>query len=101
MNGIGSVATVLSVAIPVTVYIATVYLLYILLVQTWDAFHVLLVALTAVALVASVALAAAGVSMAMCLLIVMLAPMVTVVGFELRGHRHAAEAVSRSLANGA
>jgi low temperature requirement protein LtrA len=98
---LGSVGTVLSVAIPVAVYIATVYLLYMLLVHTWDAFHALLVTLTAVVLVASVALAAAGLSMGVCLLIVMLAPMVTVVGFELRGHRHAAEAVSRSLAHGA
>jgi low temperature requirement protein LtrA len=97
---LGSVATVLSVAIPVAVYIATVYLLYILLVRTWDAFHMLLLALTAVVLGTSVALAAAGLSMAVCLLIVTLAPMVTVVGFELLGHRHAAEAVSRSLADG-
>jgi len=35
--------------------------------------------------------------MAVCLVIVMIAPMVTVVGFELIGHRHAAQAVSRSL----
>jgi hypothetical protein len=94
---LGSVATVLSVAIPVGVYIGTVYLLYMLLVHARDAFHVLLVALTAVVLGAAVALAAAGLPMAACLLIVMLAPMVTVVGFELLGHRHAAEAVSRSL----
>lgn len=52
---------------------------------------------TAVVLVASVALAAVGLPMSVCLLLVTLAPMVTVVGFELIGHRHAAEAVSRSL----
>jgi low temperature requirement protein LtrA len=70
--------------------------------QGWsrDAFHLVLVALTAVMLVASVALAAGGLSMATCLVIVMIAPMVTVAGFELIGHRHAAEAVSRSLAQG-
>ena len=97
---LGSAATVLSVAIPVAAYIATVYVLYMLLVHTWDAFHVLLVVLTAAVVVASVALAAAGLSMSVCLLIVMLAPLVTVVGFELIGHRHAAEAVSRSLTDG-
>ena len=95
---LGSVATVLSVAIPVAMYVATVYLVYMLLVHARDAFHVLLVALTAVVLGTAVALAAAGLPMAVCLVIVMLAPMVTVVGFELLGHRHAAEAVSRSLA---
>ena len=36
--------------------------------------------------------------MTSCLLIVTLAPMVTVVGFELLGHRHVDEAIARSLA---
>ena len=99
-SSLGSVATVLAVAIPVAVYIGTAYALYGLLLRTWDAFHLVLVALTAVVLLASVALAAGGLSMATCLVIVMIAPMVTVAGFELIGHRHAAEAVSRSLAQG-
>ena len=97
---LGSAATVLTVAVPVAAYLATVYLLYMLLVHTRDAFHVLLVVLTAVVLVAAVGLAAAGLSMPVCLLIVTLAPVVTVVGFELLGHRHATEAVNRSLADG-
>jgi hypothetical protein len=87
---LGSVATVLSVAIPVAVYIVSVYLL---LVRTWDAFHGLLLAITAVVLMGAPLLAAGGVSMAPCLLLVMLAPVVTVVGFELLGHRHAIEAI--------
>jgi low temperature requirement protein LtrA len=95
---LGSVGTVLSVAIPVAVYILGVYLIYMLLVGTWDAFHALLVALTAVVLVAAVLLALGGVSMAVCLLVVTLAPMVSVVGYELLGHRHAAEAIARNLA---
>ena len=44
-------------------------------------------------------MAAAGISMANCLLVVTLAPMVTVVGYELLGHRHAAEAIARNLAD--
>ena len=47
---------------------------------------------------AAVWLAGAGISMANCLLVVTLAPMVTVVGYETLGHRHAAEAIARSLA---
>ena len=97
---LGSAATVLTVAVPVAAYLATVYLLYMLLVHTRDAFHVLLVVLTAVVLVAAVGLAAAGLSMPVCLLIVTLAPVVTVVGFELFGYRHATEAANRSLADG-
>jgi low temperature requirement protein LtrA len=97
---LGSVETVLSVAVPVAAYIASVYALYTLLVKIGDAFHLLLLALTAVVLVAAVWLATAGVSMAACLLVVTLAPMVTVVGYELLGHRHAAEAMARRVAEG-
>ena len=97
---IGSVATVLSVAIPVAVYIASVYLLYLLLVGERDTFHALMVALTAVVLAAAVALAAAGISMPVCLLVITGAPVVTVVGFELYGHRHAVEALARRLGDG-
>jgi hypothetical protein len=43
-------------------------------------------------------MADAGVSMANCLLVVTLAPMVTVVGYESLGHRHAARDIERSLA---
>ena len=39
--------------------------------------------------------------MANCLLVVTLAPLVTVVGYELLGHRHAAQAVAESLHDGA
>jgi hypothetical protein len=39
------------------------------------------------------------VSMAVCLLVVTLAPVVTVVGFEVRGHRHAAAAFADRVAD--
>jgi low temperature requirement protein LtrA len=91
---LGSVETVLTVAVPVGAYIASVYVLYMLMVRTVDTFHVLLVVLSAAVLGVAVWLAAAGVSMANCLLVVTLAPVVTVIGFELVGHRHAAEAIA-------
>ena len=96
---LGSVGTVLNVAIPVAIYIVAVYLLYLLLVGGRDSFHALMMVLTAVVLAASVALAAAGVSIAVCLLVIMGAPVVTVVGFELFGHRHAEEAFARRLSS--
>ena len=52
---------------------------------------------TVIVLGTAVGLATAGVTMAVCLVVVMLAPVVTVVGLEVVGHRHADEAVSRSL----
>lgn len=95
---LSSVETVLSVAVPVATYIASIYLLYALLIRTVDAFHVLLLVVTAGVLVAAVWMADAGISMANCLLVVTLAPVVTVVGYELLGHRHAAEAIAKILA---
>lgn len=94
-SALGSVATVLSVVVPVGVYIALVYVLYTLMLRTVDSLHLLLVVLTAVVLVATVVLAGVGVPMTVCLLVASLAPMVSVAGFEIIGHRHVAEAVER------
>jgi low temperature requirement protein LtrA len=92
---IGPVAVVLSVAIPFAVFGAAFYILYSTLMRAHDPFHLALVAATVGLLVLSVVLAAAGVSVAVCLLVVALAPAVTVVGYEALGHRHMAEVVDR------
>lgn len=89
-----SMSTVLSVAIPVGVYLLLICALYILLVGRFHLFHAALLALTAVVLGAAVAMAAAGVDMAICLLVVTLAPAVTVLGYELVGHRRATAALA-------
>ncbi|MBL0370959.1 low temperature requirement protein A [Rhizobium sp. KVB221] len=91
---IGPVATVLTVAMPVAVYLLSIYAIYTYLVRRWDPFHALLLGATALVILLSVAAAWAGVDMAICLVILMLAPVVTVVGYELLGHRHQAEAVA-------
>ncbi|MFJ9391980.1 low temperature requirement protein A [Nocardioides sp. NPDC101246] len=85
---LGEVGTVLSVALPVGAYALVLYLLYNLFMHVLDPFHILLVALTAAVLVASVVMAAAGVPVAWCLVVVALAPVVTIVGYEAVGHRH-------------
>jgi hypothetical protein len=79
---------VLCLALPVGLYLLMVYLLHTLLLSTADPFHVLLISLTLAVLLVAVLLSAAGVAIAACLLIVMLAPFVTVVGYETIGHRH-------------
>ena len=43
----------------------------------------------------AVVLATAGASVTVCLLVLMLAPVVTVVGYETLGHRHVARALER------
>ncbi|MBJ8343812.1 low temperature requirement protein A [Antrihabitans sp. YC2-6] len=95
---LGSVATVLTVAIPVAVYIAMVYVLVAILVRMADPFHILLLGLTALVFAVAIGLAIAGVSMAVCLVVVMLAPLVSVIGFELVGHRHTSDAIAARLA---
>jgi low temperature requirement protein LtrA len=92
---VGVLGTVLSVAIPLALYTATLYALYGVVMQEADPFHIALLAATALILGTSIALAAAGTGVAICLLVLMLAPVVTVVGFELVGHRHLASALAR------
>ena len=85
---IGAVGTVLSVAVPLAVYVLTLFGLYTLLMRQKDPFHIGLLVGTAAVLVLAVVLAEAGVSMAVCLVVLALAPVVTVVGYETVGHRH-------------
>ncbi|MEU5837536.1 low temperature requirement protein A [Streptomyces diacarni] len=85
---VGEVAVVLSLAVPVGLYLLMVYLLQTLLLSAVDRYHLLLISLTFVVLAAAVFLAVAGVALAVCLLVVMLAPFVTVLGYETTGERH-------------
>ncbi len=94
---LGSVGTVLAVAIPVGLYLLSMFVIYSLLVSQVDLNHALLLVLAAAALILAVVLAARGTSMAVCLLVVTAAPVVVVIGFEVVGHRRAAEIVDRAL----
>ncbi|MFJ9624219.1 low temperature requirement protein A [Streptomyces sp. NPDC101181] len=85
---LGAMAVVLSLALPTGLYLLMVHLLHTLLLSTADRFHLLLLTLTFVVLAAAVLLSVAGVSVAVCLLVIMLAPFVTVIGYETIGHRH-------------
>ncbi|HEY7619611.1 MAG TPA: low temperature requirement protein A [Solirubrobacteraceae bacterium] len=92
---IGTTGVVLSVAIPVAVYVVMFYWLYWVLMRGRDPEHYWMIAGTIAVLVLSVLLAAAGVDMAVCLVVLALAPAVTVVCHETFGHRHVTEAVER------
>jgi low temperature requirement protein LtrA len=86
--------TLLTTAIPLAIYVLAIYLLYTYLSRTVDPFHFLLIGASAVLLGASVAMAAAGVSIEWCLLVLSLVPWVTVVGYETVGHRHNAQVIA-------
>jgi low temperature requirement protein LtrA len=88
------VGTVLTVAIPLAAYLLLLYVFYAIVSRSADPFHLLLIVLTIGLLVVPVLMAAAGVDLVWCLLVLSLTPWVTVVGYETVGHRHNAEVVA-------
>jgi len=95
---IGVVGAVLATAIPVGIAGLVYFTLYSFLVRGFDPFHLALAAGTLVVLAIAVAAAANGVSLGWSLIIVMLAPVVTIVGYESIGHRHMVATLERALA---
>ena len=87
--------TVLSTVIPVTIYIAALYGIYASFTRHLDPFHLSLLAGSAAVLALAVGLAVAGVNLAICLLVVMFTPIVTILGYETLGHRHVQDALAR------
>jgi low temperature requirement protein LtrA len=90
---ISPLATVLTVAVPVSIFLGLIYVLYYYLVRRFDPFHLTLLGATVAVLAAAVGAALSGISMAVCLVILTFAPVVTVVGYEMRGYRHQAESL--------
>jgi len=92
---LGTTGTVLTVAIPIALYVVSIYVLYYQLSRAFDPFHLLLLAGTAGVVLASIAMAAAGTPMVWCLAVLALTPWVTVVGYEAVGYRHGEESLAR------
>ena len=82
-------------AIPVSIYVVALYAIYAAFTRHLDPFHLSLLAGTAAVIALSVVLAAVGAGVATCLVALMFAPVVTVVGYETLGHRHVDEALAR------
>jgi low temperature requirement protein LtrA len=95
-TALGAVATVLAVAIPVAVLTLALYGVWTAVIAERDPFHLGLLTATGAVLLLSVLLASWGVSMAVCLVVVACAPIVTVVGYETIGHKHLADALERA-----
>jgi len=95
---ISVVAVVASTAVPLAVYVLSLYGLYSLLTREIDPFHVWLLGGTAACIAGAFVLAAADAPIAASLLVLALAPAVTVVGYELVGHRHKEAMLARAQA---
>lgn len=92
---LSAAGTILSVVLPVGVYAGMIFLMYSVSLRVTDPFHVILLVATAAVLVLAVILGSAGVSIGICLVVVALAPMVTVIGYETLGHRHMTQHLER------
>jgi len=90
---IGPLATVLTVATPVAAYIGLNYASYYYLVRRFYRLDAWLLTGIAAVLVASVVAAQSGIDVAKCLVILILAPAIIVVGYEGHGYRYEAEAL--------
>jgi low temperature requirement protein LtrA len=85
---IGALATVLSVAAPVAAYIALSYAVYYYLVRRFYRLDAWLLGASVAVVVVTVAAAQSGLDMANCLVILILAPAVNIIGYEGRGYRY-------------
>jgi len=93
---LSATATVLTVAVPVAVFVLALYGIGSAFLGQRDPFHLLLLVGTAGVLGLAVVCAELGVSISWCLVVVMLAPAVSVLGYETVGHRHLAEAIRQN-----
>ena len=91
---ITALAAVLSVAMPVAVYLGVVYAMYWFLVRRFHRFHAWLLVASAGVVALAIVGAPCGIDMARCLVVLMLAPVVTVVGYELLGYGHDVEVLT-------
>jgi len=96
---IGIVQALLTVVIPVGLFMVALFTIYSLLLRQFDPFHIWLFAGSMLALVLAVAAVAAGASFGVGILLTAVSPVVVVVGYETVGHRHQAAALERALAN--
>ncbi|WP_173922037.1 low temperature requirement protein A [Agromyces sp. Marseille-P2726] len=95
---IDTVEAILTVVVPVGVFLVTLFTLYSLLLRQLDPFHILLFAGGVLLLAIAVWAVAAGATMGVGIVLTALAPVVVIVGYETIGHLHQAAALERALA---
>lgn len=95
---IGETGAVLAVAIPVLLFVVSLFALWAYLFRSPDRVHPITVAATCLVIVAAVGMAAAGVPIAVCLIVLCLAPTLVVLSYELYGHHHQTRALATQAA---
>ncbi len=87
----------LTVVVPVGIFMVALFTIYSLLLRQFDPFHIWLFIGSAAMLVLAVVAVQAGASFGVGILITAASPFVVVVGYETVGHRHQAAALERAL----
>lgn len=85
---IGPLSALLATAIPLTIFLALIYALHYFLVRRFDQLHVWLLVATGVVIASAIIAAVLGANIVACLSILLFAPIITIVGYEVSGHRH-------------
>ena len=91
------VQALLTVVVPVGVFMVALFTIYSLLLRQFDPFHIWLFVGSVVVLALAVIAVIAGASFGVGILITAASPFVVVVGYETVGHRHQAAALQRAL----
>ena len=91
-----SVATVLSVAVPVAVYIASVFVIYDKLAGKLEPSHKWQLSAALIFVLIAIGLSMMGVPLVYCLLVIVLSPVAIVAGYEWFGHHHIASHLEES-----
>ena len=94
---IGIVQALLTVVVPVGIFMVALFTIYSLLLRQFDPFHIWLFIGSMLVLVLAVVAVAAGATFGVGILITAASPFVVVVGYETVGHRHQAAALQRAL----
>lgn len=92
---IGVLGATLAVVIPVAAFLITLMLSYALMQRTFDALHAWLFSVTTAVLILAVVLAAVGTGITITLSLVTLAPLISILGYEITGWRHQQDALRR------
>ncbi|MEU5157112.1 low temperature requirement protein A [Glycomyces sp. NPDC021274] len=94
---ISATAAILTLIVPVAIFMTALFTLYSILLRDLDPFHVVLFVGAMLALAASAVAVAAGATVGMGIAIAACSPLVVIVGYETIGHRRQAATLERIL----
>lgn len=94
---IDMVQVLLTIVVPVALFMVALFTIYSLLLRQFDPFHIWLFIGSIAVLALAVVAVASGASFGVGILVTAASPFVVVVGYETVGHRHQAEALRRAL----